>query len=161
MIGDQKLITARSRQLLRVVENWISAILALVLMASSIQHINNPYAFLSSVYSYQTVGMFFGVVVAAVLPFVQLIIAMSLLSDSESRFQCFGIASLIFFIFCVMQVVAYTRGLNISCGCFGPASDEPIGVRSIILVFACTVLSIAGLLLSKKSRVVLSSNTPS
>jgi hypothetical protein len=45
-------------------------------------------------------------------------------------------------LFVAVQTTAYFRGLNISCGCFGPEHDTPIGWFTLPLVVSLFTLSL-------------------
>jgi hypothetical protein len=56
--------------------------------------------------------------------------------------------------FATVQTSAWLRGLDISCGCFGPGHDSPIGWFSLSLVYGLLVLSLLrnGAVLFLRSR---------
>ncbi len=98
---------------------------------SSAAHLANPYAFLSAVYSYKLVTPPVGLFIAAVLPFFQASVAICLLF----RFflpAAYASACLMFFTFACAQASVLYRGLNISCGCFGVAENNPITAYSLM-----------------------------
>jgi hypothetical protein len=113
-----------------------------VLLVSGIPHWSNPYYFLGSVFGYSLVDPGVGQVVAMVLPTLQLILAVCLIGRI-----CLDAAHLIvtvmFGCFVTVQGLAYFRGLEISCGCFGPCQETPIGLTSLLFVGALFVLSVA------------------
>ncbi|MDR1383760.1 MAG: hypothetical protein LBJ67_07945, partial [Planctomycetaceae bacterium] len=46
-------------------------------------------------------------------------------------------------LFVAVQTTAYFRGLNISCGCFGPEHDTVIGWFTLSIVYLLFILSLA------------------
>lgn len=115
-----------------------SFIVAAAFLRSSLDHLTNSYYFLGSVFSYGLVGPQVGTAIAVVLPLLQLLLGLCLLGRI-----CAGGALLtctaLLLLFLSVQVAALVRGLEIPCGCFGAASDVPIGLKS---------LSLTGLLLA-------------
>ncbi len=97
---------------------------------SSAAHLANPYAFLSAVYSYKMVPPAAGLFLAAVLPFLQAMIAACLLLRIFLP-ATYTVAGLLFLMFGSAQASVLYRGLNISCGCFGVAANNPITVYSL------------------------------
>jgi hypothetical protein len=107
-----------------------STILGFVFVASSVNHFANPYYLLSAVYSYELLGPQTGMALAIVLPYVEFVLAICLIG----RFWTGGallLSSGLLLVFLAAQCSAVARGLNISCGCFGPADTDPIGALSI------------------------------
>ena len=103
-----------------------SLLLGFVFMYSANVHLSNPYSFLSHVYSYDVVSESLGIVVAAFLPSLQLVVGIALLFFPRLRPFCFLIASALLFAFTAFQLQAHLRGLNIACGCFSNNSEDPI-----------------------------------
>jgi hypothetical protein len=115
-------------------------VLAIAWLRSSSAHLANPYFFLSSVYRYELVGPTMGRVIAMILPFLQLFLAICLIG----RMFVGGallLSTLLFATFLTVQISAISRGLKIACGCFGAISSDQIGTASILMV--STLLLIA------------------
>lgn len=119
-------------------------ILGSVLVFSSIGHIENSYGFLSSVYSYSIVYRPVGILIAATVPGFELAIGMTLLFNMNGRHCAFIFAGVMFSIFTFAQSIAFSRGLNISCGCFGTNENNPIGPFSIGRTVFFAVLAFTG-----------------
>ncbi len=112
------------------VETLLGVVLAGVLVRSAAAHLSNPYFFLSTVLRYQLTGPLLGQIVAVVLPFLQAAIAACLLLRvwvSAALVWAIALSAL----FLTAQGSALARGLKIGCGCFGAASDRPIGPSSL------------------------------
>ena len=117
----------------------------LVLVRSAMFHLGNPFGFLATVYSYDLLSQATGVVVAAVLPAAQLVLGLLLVLFAEYRKTSMKFAAWLFVGLAVVQLVTLYRGLNITCGCFGPSVEEnPIGPSSIGLAAGCAVLAFLG-----------------
>jgi hypothetical protein len=87
------------------------------MLIAAIPHWENPYYFLGSVYAYKLVDPGIGQMVAISLPFIQLVLAVLLLtriSIDTAHFACM----FLFLCFAIVQTTAFLWGLDISCGCF-------------------------------------------
>lgn len=125
--------------------NGLDAVLSwafgIVLLISGIPHWSNAYYFLGSVFGYDLVAPGLGQIVAMILPPLQLLLAICLIVriwlDAAHL-----IVMVMFGCFVTVQSLAYFRGLEISCGCFGPCQQTPIGVTSLLTVFGLFLLSL-------------------
>lgn len=103
----------------------------ILLMYSSIHKILQPWAFSFDVENYRILGEALSRLVAIWFPYVELIVALFLISGIWLRTAVitnFLIMSLFFIL--IMQ--AYIRGLDINCGCFHPGEGGSIGPLKII-----------------------------
>lgn len=127
---------------------WLALGLALglgmVLIRSAMFHIENSYAFLLVIDSYRLLPSSAAAVAAAVVPYFQLTLGLMLLFFPKHWRTAFGWCAGLFLLFTLAQVFNYVRGLNISCGCFAPSDDNPIGLRSIGLAAGATVAAVIG-----------------
>lgn len=116
----------------------LAVICGLILVRSAKFHLGNPFGFLATVYSYEILPQWGGVAVAAILPAVQLVLGLLLVLFPQPRKFCLKVAGTLFLGLAAVQIITLYRGLNISCGCFGPSVEEnPIGAASIGLAIAC------------------------
>ncbi|GEM_PF-1035499 len=128
----------------------IKLTLAGVLAISGFVHIGNSLLFLSAVLGYDLAGVGMAIVGAAVLPFLQITIAVALITQLNNNYrEGLAWAAFLFGFYCLVQLVAYGRELDISCGCFG-TSSERIGLRSLAWSIGGLVLSVVGMYLSWK-----------
>ncbi len=123
--------------------------LGAILLRSAILHIENSYTFLQSVYAYDLLPPLGGLTLAAILPYIQLVLALCFFCFRSHWNAAFTYSAVLFSLLSIVQVVTLARGLNISCGCFGDGQDDPIGISSISLAVACMGISIAGLILAR------------
>ena len=136
------------------IEPAASLVVGAVLARSALAHINNPYYFLASVYKYELVSPAAAELLAMMLPFVVLVTAVCLIS----RIYLLGALSMsivILSVFFFAQVSAIARELPIACGCFGPASEQPIGWRTVSgvgFLWSAGVIGVIGLCLKGKER---------
>lgn len=118
--------------------------LAGILLYSAFMHLGNPYYFLSSIYTYQTVGITAGIVLALVLPHLQMAIGICLLARWW-LLPIYSVSGCLFLLFIGAQLLALRRGLEISCGCFGAVGSDLVGGRSLLLAGSGLIASLFGL----------------
>ncbi len=129
-----------------ILRRVLGSALGFVLAYSSLAHLENPLAFLDTIYNYDMVGVETGAVIAAVLPFGQMSMAMALIFGLWPR-EAFGLSFLLFGGFVAVQGLLYSRGQEISCGCFG-ANGLQIGWQSLAVTGSCMMAAAVGFLLS-------------
>jgi hypothetical protein len=111
------------------------------MLVAAIPHWENPYYFLGSVYAYKLVDSGVGQMVAITLPPVQMVLAILLLARILTNVAHL-VSMFLFSCFAVVQSIAFLRGLDISCGCFGPGYETTIGFQTLFLVYTLLFLSI-------------------
>lgn len=134
--------------------DWISRlIVGGILVWSGSAHLANPYYFLSTVYQYELTSAPIGALIAAFLPFLELLLAVCLLGSICPR-PAWLITSLLLLSFVGVQGSALARGLQISCGCFGPEINRPVDSTSISFTAALAVLSICATVSARRVHPV-------
>tara|TARA_A100000164_G_C21417767_1_gene545207 strand:+ start:44 stop:496 length:453 start_codon:yes stop_codon:yes gene_type:complete len=97
-------------------------ILAIVFIYASLDKIIDPISFSDNIDNYHISPIIINNLVALILPWVELIIGLCLLTgvflDGSS---IISIGLMIFFIFIISQ--AYLRGISLHCGCFKTVAD--------------------------------------
>lgn len=119
----------------------VTWIFGLVFLITGFPHWSNPYYFLGSIYAYKLVAPGVGQVIAMTMPLIQLVLALCFLMrtflDASHLVTLFLLSC-----FATVQTSALVRGLDISCGCFGPGHESQIGWGSLSLVYGLFVLSV-------------------
>jgi hypothetical protein len=144
------------KNVIDVVASWI---FGLAFLIAGFPHWSNAYYFLGSVYAYKLVEPGIGQMIAMGMPIVQLVLALCFLTrtflDTSHLATLFLLTS-----FATVQTSAWLRGLDISCGCFGPGHDSPIGWFSLSLVYGLLILSLLrnGAVLVLRNREPISEN---
>lgn len=129
----------------RNVATLIAIACGLILVRSAVFHLGNPFGFLTTIYTYDLVASEVGVAVALALPAFQLVLGLLLVLVEEHRPIGLLAASILFASFTAIQVTTLYRGLNISCGCFGPSvEDSQIGTGSIAIAVCCSIFAFTG-----------------
>ena len=116
----------------------IRIVVGCLLIWSSASKIRFPYSFLEDVAAYELLESKSTVVVAAVIPFLELTVGLLLIAGVIVSAALLT-SALLFTIFFSAQALAIYRGLDISCGCFDAAGDA-------IKVSYLTLLRVGGLL---------------
>lgn len=115
--------------------------LGAMFIASSLPKIRLPYEFLSSVYNYEIVGPKMGVLVAMVLPWLELFVGVCLVGGVFVGGALLGSIGLGMMFTFVLASALYRR-LDISCGCFNSAVGK-ISYITLIRAIVITALSAA------------------
>jgi hypothetical protein len=121
---------------------WYCAIL---LFLSGTQHAANPYLFFGSILDYQLVPMQMAVLIAAILPWLHLILAALLIAPRMTLRSPFVATAMLGVLFVVVQLTVIVRGIPVDCGCFGAVvSDRQVGVASLCLAGSLTLAALIG-----------------
>jgi|GEM_PF-1032964 len=129
---------------LYTISRLIGLPIAYLLISSAVSHIGNPYAFLSTIHSYELLPRPLAELLAMGLPFCHLTIAVCLVSN---KFRNPGFLSgiLLFAVYSLAQSIVFFRGLKIDCGCFGSYQEsQSIGIKSIGLAVAASLVCLLG-----------------
>jgi drug/metabolite transporter (DMT)-like permease len=116
----------------------------LLLTASAFGHLGNTYYFLSTIYSYQIVSVQVGYWLAFFLPFFQMIIAVILFLRRDMVIT-YLLAMMLFGVFFGAQWSAWSRNLDIPCGCFG-TTQMKIGPTSMGMAIGGLLACVLGLI---------------
>jgi uncharacterized membrane protein YphA (DoxX/SURF4 family) len=97
--------------------------LAIIFFYAGIEKIINPGDFAVAIYNYQLLPDFAVNLSAIFLPWLEVLIATSLVSGIFKRGASM-ISALLFLTFATALTINLVRGLDISCGCFGASSGN-------------------------------------
>lgn len=118
---------------------------------SGISKMQSPFDFLSSVYDYELLSPTGGLLVATILPTMEIVIGILLLAEI-SLCPAFLISVFLSFIFVLVQISVIQREMDISCGCFDSdniySTSNFITYATVIRTSVLLVASISGLALS-------------
>ncbi len=118
LLPDARFARGKSGRLLRAALLGSRIIIGGVFVASSLPKLRYPYEFLSDVYAYALLDPNSGLLVAMVLPALELAIGLALLGGIFVS-GAFLAASGLLLASSIAQVSAIHRDLAINCGCFG------------------------------------------
>lgn len=136
---------------------WLAAlVIAYLLALSGVSHLNNPYQFLAAIYDYRLLPGGFAKAAAFTLPFVHLALACALVVRQVP--QVFLLSGGLFTLYTLAQLLAWSRGLEIDCGCFRglqPSTETPlIGAKSIGLAAVSAGVSAVGFWSAVRARML-------
>jgi len=117
--------------------------LGCIFIASSLPKICQPYDFLAGVYSYELVGAKMGILVAMILPWLELFVGICLVGGvlvGGALLVSIALGAMFSF---VLASVLY-RGLAISCGCFRPTGEQVIGYFTLLRASAILLSAVLG-----------------
>jgi len=116
----------------KLVNRLLRIVVAGIFIYAGAVKIVNPAGFAEQVDNYRILPYFFVTIVAIVLPWLELICGVLLLSDRWLSASAL-ILLVLNFIFIVAIASAMLRGLDISCGCFAVADEgAKIGIQKLV-----------------------------
>jgi uncharacterized membrane protein YphA (DoxX/SURF4 family) len=116
-------------------------VLASVFISAALPKLKDPVAFAAAIEAYRTLSGSWAMAAATVLPWLELIIAVGLLTPWLRRASA-GIMALLLVLFIALHLSAWARGLNIDCGCFGASASSPDYHWLVLRNLALLILSI-------------------
>jgi uncharacterized membrane protein YphA (DoxX/SURF4 family) len=129
----------------RVIAGFVLVVrlgLGFMFIMSSLPKIQQPYSFLGSIYGFELVGPKMGMLVAMVLPWVELLTGVCLVGGvfvGGALLASTGMGVLFTFVL----ASALYRHLEISCGCFSNAGAGKISYLTLIRAIVITLVSAA------------------
>jgi uncharacterized membrane protein YphA (DoxX/SURF4 family) len=124
-----------------------------ILLWSGIMKMRHPFDFLATVYQYELVSPGGGRIIAIVVPWLEAITGICLISYLFS-YGALVCSTLLFAIFSIAQTSVIIRGLKISCGCFGPMVSGQVNYNSMTRVGVLLILSLICIWYERPGRVI-------
>jgi uncharacterized membrane protein YphA (DoxX/SURF4 family) len=90
---------------------------------AALPKIQDPVAFATSVAAFRVIGSELSAWVALLLPWLELVIGIGIVVPTIRRVSG-SLIALLLLVFIGLHISAWTRGLDISCGCFGAETGE-------------------------------------
>lgn len=97
--------------------------LAIIFLFAGIEKVINPGDFAVAIYNYRLLPDYSINFLAVFLPWLEIIIAVSLIIGINVRGAA-ALSSMLFLTFAIALTINLARGLDISCGCFGATSGN-------------------------------------
>ena len=119
---------------------FLRIVLGCIFLLSSIPKIQHSYDFLSNIYGYELVGAKTGMMVAMILPWLELLLGICLVGGVFIS-GALLVSLVLSIIFCYVQISVIQRGLLINCGCFGFSSKSTIDYSTVIRTFLILIIS--------------------
>ncbi len=147
--NDLDLPTNAATNFLRVAaEEIIRIVLASILLFSGLVKLRDPFQFLNDVYGYELTGPLLSVVVATVLPWLEITTSICLWGKVCYR-GALAVSVALTTLFTLVIALALYRQLDISCGCF--MAQDKIGYVTLLRSLALLAAAILGFSLSRNS----------
>lgn len=117
--------------------------LAFIFLTACWHKILHPDLFAVDVATYQILPLSFVNIVAITLPWIELGAGLMLLFGFRVRAGALLVSGMLF-VFIVALVIALSKGLDISCGCFAStgAQEDPISMRTVLRDLAWLVVAV-------------------
>lgn len=116
--------------------------LGLVFIYAAIDKIADPYIFAVDIRNYQIIPDALSNILAVLLPWIELICGISLITGFYIRSSALLIASMLV-IFIIAIILAVIRGLNIDCGCYHTLNDSAkVSYQKLIEDFIYFIMSV-------------------
>lgn len=106
-------------------------ILGIVFLYSAYSKLKNPLVFSESIYNYQILGMGLSAWAAVLVPVLEGIVGVGLITGLWLR-ESLILTAALYMVFDLMILQAMIRGLDIDCGCFSPGDSGPIDIYKIM-----------------------------
>lgn len=106
-------------------------VLGTVFIVASLDKIAIPESFASAVEAYRLLPLFVINFFALIIPWMELICGLFLVSGLFIRASSLLLSSLLM-LFILAIIIAILRNLSIDCGCFGSAHSTPIGWMKVL-----------------------------
>jgi len=116
---------------MRVLGIVVRMALGLIFLAAAWDKIVDPAAFAKIIRNYQILPDMFVYGVAMILPWIEVVVGMCLLTGFLSRGASLS-ASLMMAVFLAAMAFAQYKGISTQCGCFTTKADDVISVRTFI-----------------------------
>ncbi len=114
---------------------------------SAISKLQDPLDFAEAIENYQVFGIWISHWGAVLVPALEVVIALFLLTGIWIR-ETFMTTLILFVAFDAMIVQAALRGLDISCGCFSSSASGPIDLWKMLENTLLTAASILAVILT-------------
>ena len=126
--------------------------LGIMFLISSIAKIRMPHDFLGSVYDFEIVGPKLGILIATVLPWLELFVGTCLIGGVFIS-GALLLSAVMAIMFVIVISSAVVKGLNISCGCFG-SSQSLLDYFTILRSVAIFIVTMIGWLTHLKFNLI-------
>jgi uncharacterized membrane protein YphA (DoxX/SURF4 family) len=129
-------------------------VIAAVFIVAALPKIQAPDAFAESVAAFRVIGPTASSWVALFLPWVELAIGIGLLTRSLRRCSG-GLMLLLLLLFIALHLSAWSRGLNLDCGCFGQSEASTTGYWDPLLRNCALLLSLTLVMIHDTKRAAM------
>jgi len=117
--------------------------IGLVFLAAALAKIGDAATFARQIHHFRLVPFGFENLLAITLPWIELVLALAILTGVQPRSGSMVAAGLMG-LFVVVVAAAVARGLDIECGCFGTADASRVGVSKLVENVGLLALAVVG-----------------
>jgi uncharacterized membrane protein YphA (DoxX/SURF4 family) len=110
-----------------------------IFAAAAIPKLLDPSAFAASIANYHLVPDLVATASASVLPVLELVVALALVSGVQARGAAVAAGGMLI-VFALAMTQAILRDINLDCGCFGSAAAAEVGWGSVLRNVGLTLL---------------------
>lgn len=135
----------------RFIKLILRFVIGAVFVYSSIGKLLHPQDFAEVIVNYKVFGSYFSQWGAVLVPMLELLLGLMLISGFWLR-EAFLFTAVLYIAFDILIIQALLRGLDISCGCFTSAASGPIDFIKILENLGLTSLVLLGLFLHLKPK---------
>jgi len=118
-----------------------------VFLVSALDKLQQPYDFLWALYDYEIAGPAFGLAIASVLPWLELLLGVSLIAGTLER-GAWTLSVVVLTAFTCAKASVLARGLKIPCGCVRTPRSGVIDVSDLVITAILLAAAVAGLVFS-------------
>lgn len=126
--------------MLRSTISIFGLVVGVIFAVAGALHASVPWQFLESVRNYRIVPTEVAVLIATILPLVQLLLGSLVIFGIRKKLALLSISFLLL-TFAAAEGSAIARGLDISCGCFGAYSPQ-VSIKSLISTIILALFTI-------------------
>jgi uncharacterized membrane protein YphA (DoxX/SURF4 family) len=105
--------------------------------------LGDPHSFADQVHNFRLVPVALENVVAMTLPWIELLAGLALITRIRARAGA-ATASILMAAFTLGVAIAFARGLDVECGCFGTADASRVGVLKLVENLGMLALGLVG-----------------
>jgi len=117
--------------------------IGLILVWAGLAKVGDPRSFAEQVHNFRMVPMALENLVAITLPWIELLAGLALLTRARARAGAV-IASGLMVAFTLGVAIAFARGLDIECGCFGTSDASRVGAVKLFENLVMLALALIG-----------------
>ena len=119
--------------------------IGLIFIVAGLAKIGDAAAFAKQVHNFRIAPVVLENLVAATLPWVELVAGVSLVIGLRARAGAVITTSLMA-VFTLAVIAAVAKGLDIDCGCFGTSDGQAVGLTKIAQNFGMLAISVVATL---------------
>ena len=105
--------------------------------------LGDPRSFADQVHNFRLVPVALENLVAMTLPWIELLAGLALITRLRARAGA-ATASILMAVFTLGVAIAFARGLDVECGCFGTADASRVGVLKLLENLGMLALGLVG-----------------